>query len=512
METVRTFSIGAVVVAALSLYSQITTRTLHRNLKRALFLVFTLHFSVLAYCQTYPYVRHDVLPKDHVYLREPPGMDQPVTDTVGSGPVNTLYMIDNSDPKWVKVEIIKTIVVDEYKRIQDYEAVFVPRYAERASFEAATACEYKVTEGKEILLRERPNIQSKVADTLKSNVVFQVMGPRSRQWVEVGVTKYVHKYNRRGKITGVDKVDYTYYMTQKDFSSGTYANEVDLSDYEPDLIEKFGVIQEKITKTVTRTIGRHIDSEVWFPWLVLGGIVLYFLLSLLLTNTPRLALAVKYLILTFVFLIEVVYIALLGNGFWFCEPEQVGWLKAILFTLVTLGVVFVEFNLFFSLLAEMKTESRDFNTSIGVILFTVIALVMFVYALFSGGLSDEENMWLIYALLGTQVLQVIISAVQLRRYPLFALMVILFIPLGTFAILLTALSVFKFLVFFAIIGLVLGGIANGRTGRPKSGYGSEGWELAKTCPHYIPSGSGCRLKHGEGCSLVYNGKCEFGRM
>ena len=78
----------------------------------------------------------------------------------------------------------------------------------------------------------------------------------------------------------------------------------------------------------------------------------------------------------------------------------------------------------------MKTESRDFNTSIGVILFTVIALVMFVYALFSGGLSDEENMWLIYALLGTQVLQVIISAVQLRRYPLFALMVILFIPLG----------------------------------------------------------------------------------
>ena len=94
-------------------------------------------------------------------------------------------------------------------------------------------------EGKEILLRERPNIQSKVADTLKSNVVFQVMGPRSRQWVEVGVTKYVHKYNRRGKITGVDKVDYTYYMTQKDFSSSTYANEVDLSDYEPDLIEKF---------------------------------------------------------------------------------------------------------------------------------------------------------------------------------------------------------------------------------------------------------------------------------
>ena len=61
------------------------------------------------------------------------------------------------------------------------------------------------------------------------------------------------------------------------------------------------------------------------------------LLSLLLTNTPRLALAVKYLILTFVFLIEVVYIALLGNDFWFCEPEQVGWLKAILFTLVTLG-------------------------------------------------------------------------------------------------------------------------------------------------------------------------------
>ena len=121
-------------------------------------------------------------------------------------------------------------------------------------------------------------------------------------------------------------------------------------------------------------------------------------------------------------------------------------------------------------------------------------------------------MWLIYALLGTQVLQVIISAVQLRRYPLFALMVILFIPLGTFAILLTALSVFKFLVFFAIIGLVLGGIANGRTGRPKSGYSSEGWELAKNCLHYIPSGSGYRLKHGEECSLVYNGKCEFGRM
>ena len=53
------------------------------------------------------------------------------------------------------------------------------------------------------------------------------------------MTKYVHKYNRRGKITGVDKVDYTYYMTQKDFSSSTYANEVELSDYEPDLIEKF---------------------------------------------------------------------------------------------------------------------------------------------------------------------------------------------------------------------------------------------------------------------------------
>ena len=198
-------------------------------------------------------------------------------------------------------------------------------------------------------------------------------------------------------------------------------------------------------------------------------------------------------------------------GFWFCEPDSVGWIKAIFFTAVTLIVVIIEFNMFFSLLSQIKASSRNFNTSIGILLFTLIALVMFVYAIFSGGLSDTENTWLIYALLGTQVLQIIVSAVPLRRFPLYALMIIIFIPLGTFAILLTALSVFKFLVFFAIIGLALGGIANGSSAMPQGKAGSLG--SARNCPHFdkdmLCNYFGTPGSRSE-CGMMNEGKCQHG--
>ncbi len=226
-------------------------------------------------------------------------------------------------------------------------------------------------------------------------------------------------------------------------------------------------------KNLRDKVGNISDFDTRFPLWILILLAANFVgtVVLAMAKLDRVRLAFDYLTMLAVFVLELLYIVVQEGTFWWCEPEQMGWFKAILFFLVTLGLAVWQFKKFFYVINTISEHSRPFNTWVGVTLFTAVTVVMLVYAIFTGGLDDEQNRILIYVLVGTQALQMVISAAQLRRYPLYALMVLVFIPLGTFAVLLSFLRMFAILCFFAIIWFVMRSFAAGQGGGASVGAG-----------------------------------------
>ncbi|MDR2885393.1 MAG: hypothetical protein LBU95_01245 [Rikenellaceae bacterium] len=288
--------------------------------------------------------------------------------------------------------------------------------------------------------------------------------------------------------------------------------------YTPSPGERFFEHSERMSERANafrESIGNTFDFDGRFPFFVLVLLVVNLCMMGMPDRFPGLKLALDYITLLAAFVLELLYIVVLEEKFWWCEPDQMGWIKAILFFLVTLVLAVYQFFRFFQVLDAISERSRPFNTWVGVTLFTAVTVVMFVYAIFTGGLDDEQNLILIYVLVGTQALQMVISAVQLRRYPLYGLMVLLFIPLGTFAVLLSFLRMFAILSFFALIGLVIYSFASGRgsgdnpasVGGGKGGYIQEGDSIRDSEGIYydrVPSDQ--EFGHGSGFNIIrFNG-------
>ena len=90
-------------------------------------------------------------------------------------------------------------------------------------------------------------------------------------------------------------------------------------------------------------------------------------------------------------------------------------------------------------------------------------------------------------------------------------MAVIFIPLGTFAVLLMALSVFKFAVLVAMILLALGGIG---TSRGSSGASASAdvrglREWAKRCHYFRDCGERGQLQICD-CPIITYNTCGFG--
>jgi hypothetical protein len=305
-----------------------------------------------------------------------------------------------------------------------------------------------------------------------------VIGSTEGEWIKLRVAV---------ELTGMESADQT----------NTLYGYVDRQTLEANMEP----VSERASGAILREkLGEKIDDAVnldrRFPVWVAVLLVLNLVVAGMPDKRAGLRLALGYITLVAAFALELLYIALLEEKFWWCEPDQVGWLKAILFFIVTLVLAVYQFFSFFNLLNQINERSRPFNTYVGITLFTLVTVVMFVYAIFTGGLNDRQNLILIYILVGTQALQMLISAVQLRRHPLYALMVLLLIPLGTFAVLLSFLRLFAILCFLALLGLVFFSMASGR-GAPLSA-GKKEEDPAKTFtqagPNMIRDGNGVEYR------------------
>lgn len=467
--------------------------------------------------QTYPHREFEVLPHYKISTYETPQADSPAAqELVNDRGFTKIHLLEGGDPQWVRLEITVPVgVYDRRGKARGVDFEYVERYANRKDFFAGTSSSYLVNDGAVLNLRGSASASAPVADTLAAGGLFKVLGAPSGQWVKVSYPGMVKKVDRKGKI--VYEEEYRDgYAALSDIENKTRTVIAETMPIVTHPAGGMGRALDSLHGSILDKVGAKLDSvmdlEVTFPYIVLGLMVLYFIVAGVFRNREKISFAVRYFIMVAMFALEIFYAAFAGYDFWFCDPEQIGWLLAILWTLVSLGVVFIQFKLFMGMLGQMMDLSRSFNVSVGVILFTVIAVVMFIYAIFTGGLSDKQNTWLIITLLGTQALQVIISLVQLRRYPVYALMAVILIPLGTFAALLMALSVFKFAVLVALILLALGGIGAGKgSGAAVSGDVRGPREWAKRCPYFRDSGERCEFQSCD-CTIITKNKCDFGQM
>lgn len=220
--------------------------------------------------------------------------------------------------------------------------------------------------------------------------------------------------------------------------------------YIPSLNEKFSDFKNDLINDIEDVVVFRMNLKNNFPtWiLILLGFNVFVILFL--GSFPKVQFFLDYCSLLSVFMLEVIFIVLLKADFWWCSPDQIGWIKAILFFLLSLALSIYQFFRFFNIVNKIKEKSKRFNTSIATILLAIV-VVMILINDFVDGMIDQK---LINLLIGTQILQVVISTIQLRKYPLYALMVLLLFPIGTFGILLTFMRLFAFLCFFGLLAFV----------------------------------------------------------
>jgi hypothetical protein len=350
-----------------------------------------------------------------------------------------------------------------------------------------------------------------IGSVKKEWIQFRViieMRQRGKSWEEQSAKERKEWLDNLRNLKSIPDTIYGYFDRQS-FESNMELIPV----YSPSLKERAGEYIDELIDDMKDFFRYRMNLRKNFPkWiLILLGLNLIILFAL--NWCPKIQLLLDYITLLSVFILELIYIIIMESEFWWCNPSDVGWIKAILFFLLSLGLVVYQFFKFFYLINRIQEETRPFNTFVGIILFAVIFALIFIYAIFGGEFSDKANRTLTVILIGTQVLQVIITTIQLRKYPLYALMVLLLFPLGVFAILCAFLRLFAFLCLFGLIGLVIycfGASGSNHSGSDTSSTGRKRGdaEHCKYCDYPYCTFGG----HNHSCSLINTETCQHGQM
>lgn len=253
--------------------------------------------------------------------------------------------------------------------------------------------------------------------------------------------------------------------------------------------------------TIERELTREDAGKIpkWILWLTLSCIVFL--------PMNRIRIFVLLPLLTAVFAMELYYFMVLEEDFWWCSFDTMGWFKAILFFLLSLGVIYMQFRMYFAVIADIKEMSRPFNTAVGTTIYAAFIIGALIYAIFAG---EIENKLLIVLSLVFLVIQEIITIVALRRNPVTMLVTLIFLPLGMFALIITSLKFFAILALFTIVGLVF--YAWARSGSNATGGGASGNRgMAENCPYR--NGDYCTFGgHNHACNLRNGGgHCQHGQ-
>ncbi|NDW08654.1 hypothetical protein [Dysgonomonas sp. 520] len=338
-------------------------------------------------------------------------------------------------------------------------------------------------------------------DVLSFNVAGDI---DNKEWIPVEVSGW--KRNRSGNLTP-ETFHNLLYVHRDQFKDGT------ISFYASHMYTKHSIISyywDSIWYDANRIFRGQYFFDFHLSWwrsipIIVLVLLIINILAIFLSSIPKLQVFVEYITLLGAFGFEFIYIFLLGENFWFCNPDTMGWFKATLFFIPTISLLVLQYYRFLNLLQHIQQFTRPISTFMGVSFFKYWIILFFVIAIICGG--DPPNDLASICVIGIgviQIIQFVVTLIQLRHTPLVALGTAIIIPLGMLAVIFCFLSILGTALLFAIVGLIIYGVAVAKGGNASidNGYGPAGH-----CPHFntpfcdfIEGGrSECSLHKGQGC-------------
>jgi hypothetical protein len=435
-----------------------------------------------------------------LYFRGEPSYSADITDTLTSVRNDDLgyyldwcfCLLEEVNAEWVKAGLF---LKERYLTNQHYYATrdirHYVRYIDKASLRKGAAFRYWINRDVRINIYGEPDSTGAVQTVIKG-----LSGPADPR------TLYVHYADKDAPW-----------------------RRVNMSEWQMDKIEKMQVYAEaKVLDTCTTLIGREFndgkshDSEsfssmtrdsvhIWLLWLLIAN----FVLSIFSVRAPMIWLTINLLTLLPIFALEAYYIVLLDEKFWWTNFDTMGWIKAGLYLLLSMVALYWQYRQFNAVIRMVKETYNSFNTSIGTLWFVIAVIVLGILSYINGwDLEWGEFSKPLIVLVILQAIQMIVIFVGLRRYPLMAILIAIFVPLGALATLLTFIRLLADMILFTIVGGVI--YAWSQSGGNYKGSGTRRRGDAQHCPHC--NYPWCTFIAGDTheCTLIKGDQCEHGQF
>ena len=223
--------------------------------------------------------------------------------------------------------------------------------------------------------------------------------------------------------------------------------------------------EEKVvtSQTVERESAKTYNVE-WMIWVILGLTIVLSIVNKKVRDGYILV-GTEYFLNSALFLLicifECIYFIKMGDErVWFCMPDEIGWLGAIIGFIAFGWVVYTQIFGYFDVIRDIKYNAGDFNMKIGLYSWPV-AIVLGLIASFAGW--DGVINWIIAILVVCQIIQIVIIYVQVEEkggaaHAVFACFVYL---LASIATILITLQFIQLLIIVAIALFVICALASG---------------------------------------------------
>ena len=303
---------------------------------------------------------------------------------------------------------------------------------------------YEVTTGSPLNVRSYASTSSQVIGTLKSGAVVNVYEING-DWAKIiynGRYGYIsNKYIKKSLVQPEEKV-----------VTSTNA---------------------KSAKTFDINFDQYANYDVgWMIWIILGLTIVLSIVTKKVRNGYILV-GTEYILNMALFLLicilECIYFIMMSEDrVWFCMPDEIGWIGAIIGFIAFGWVVYTQIFGYFDVMRDIKYNAGDFKMKIGLYSWPV-AIVLGVIASFADW--DSVINWIIAILVICQLIQMVIIFVEVQEkggsaYAAFACFVYL---LASIATILITLQFIQLLIIVAIVLFLLCAFAGGRS---KSGSSS----------------------------------------
>ena len=223
--------------------------------------------------------------------------------------------------------------------------------------------------------------------------------------------------------------------------------------------------EEKVvtSQTVERESAKTYNVE-WMIWVILGLTIVLSIVNKKVRDGYILV-GTEYFLNSALFLLicifECIYFIKMGDErVWFCMPDEIGWIGAIIGFIAFGWVVYTQIFGYFDVIRDIKYNAGDFNMKLGLYSWPV-AIVLGLIASFAGW--DGVINWIIAILVVCQIIQIVIIYVQVEEkggaaHAVFACFVYL---LASIATILITLQFIQLLIIVAIALFVICALASG---------------------------------------------------